>query len=559
MSPTDLRRRLAWLIGIRAAVGTALLGSGVLAQLTAPGVFPVSPFFLLIGLTYALTLIDALTLRFTEKRLWLVDLQLAGDALIVSGVIAVTGGVTSYFSLLFVLPIVAASMLLRRRGALTVAIFSGVTYAGVVLAQYGLVAGIPGHPWPGTPVSDLPPANVAFYTVGVNILAFMAVGWLSGSLAESLRRTGVRLERASSELADLQALNQHVIDSLVSGLVTTDYGRRVVTFNPAAEVITGHPAGSVIGRAVTEVLQLPAEFAESLTPDLKGGTSRRADYQYRTPDGRLIEVGLSATHLLTSTGRAGLLFTFQDTTEIRRLERDARLRQRLAAIGEMAAGIAHEIRNPLASMSGSIQVLRQELSLSDEQAQLMDIVLRESERLNATISNFLAYARPQRFEIGPVDVARVLGDTALLLRNSAEVSDKHEVNTEAPNEPVVCEADEGQVRQIVWNLAINGLRAMPDGGRLSLSAMREARQGDGAGAADVVLRVRDEGVGIPAGELDGLFQPFRGKFGRGSGLGLAIVHRIVSDYNGEIQVTSEPGTGTTVTVRLPAGTIPPRT
>jgi len=310
---------------------------------------------------------------------------------------------------------------------------------------------------------------------------------------------------------------------------------------------------------VTAVLQLPAGFGESLTSDLEGAKSRRADYQYRTPDGRLIEIGLSATHLLTSTGRAGLLFTFQDTTDIRRLERDARLRQRLAAIGEMAAGIAHEIRNPLASMSGSIQVLRQELSLSDEQAQLMDIVLRESERLNATISNFLAYARPQRFEIGPVDVARVLQDTALLLRNSAEVSSSHEVQTETHGEPVVCEADEGQVRQIVWNLAINGLRAMPDGGRLSLSAAREARHGgDGAGAADVVLRVRDEGVGIPADELDGLFQPFRGKFGRGSGLGLAIVHRIVNDYNGEIQVTSEPGAGTTVTVRLPAGAVLPQ-
>ena len=541
-----------WLIAIRAAIGTALLGSGILVQLTAPGVFPVSPFFLLIGLTYALTLLHALTLRLVERVPWLVDFQLAGDALIISGFIGVTGGVTSYFSLLFVLPIVAASMLLRQRGALTVAIFSGVTYTGVVLAQYGLVAGIAGHPWPGTPVAELPPARVAIYTVGINILAFIAVGLLSGSLAESLRRTGARLERTSSELADLQALNQHVIDSLTSGLVTTDRQRRILTFNRAAESITGHTAASASGRNVAEVLQLPTDFADALASDLDGARSRRADFQYRTAGGPLIEIGLSAAHLITPSGRAGFLFTFQDTTDIRRLERDARLRQRLAAVGEMAAGIAHEIRNPLASMSGSIQVLRQDLSLSDEQAQLMGIVLRESERLNATISSFLAYARPQRFAIGPVDVARLLHDTALLLRNSAEVSSSHDVSVETPDREVVCEADEGQVRQIVWNLAINGLRAMPDGGRLLLAASVEGRPGASPGGRpDVVLRVSDQGVGIPPEELDGLFQPFRGRFGRGTGLGLAIVHRIVSDYNGEIQVTSAPGAGTTVTVRLP--------
>jgi two-component system sensor histidine kinase PilS (NtrC family) len=210
----------------------------------------------------------------------------------------------------------------------------------------------------------------------------------------------------------------------------------------------------------------------------------------------------------------------------------------------MAAGIAHEIRNPLASMSGSIQILRDELPLSAEQEQLMDIVLRESDRLNATIRSFLEYARPRRFKVARFDLRRVVEDAALLLRNSSDVGEAHRVDVELPADPVWCEADEGQIRQIVWNLATNGLWAMANGGRLLLAASTDA--------AAVVLTVRDEGIGIAADELEGLFQPFHGSFAKGSGLGLAIVHRIVTDYQGNIRVESTPGAGTTVTVRLPA-------
>ena len=176
----------------------------------------------------------------------------------------------------------------------------------------------------------------------------------------------------------------------------------------------------------------------------------------------------------------------------------------------------------------------------------MDIVLRESERLNTTIRSFLAYARPQTFQIARFDVRRALNDTALLLRNSAEVCDAHLIDVDVPSQELWYEADEGQIKQIVWNLATNGLRAMPQGGCLSLVGALDTSS-DG-----VVLTVKDEGIGIPAEELDNLFQPFHGRFTRGSGLGLAIVHRIVSDYNGEIQVSSKAGQGTTVSVRLPA-------
>jgi len=542
----------------RAAISTLLLGSGVLVHLNSPGALPVNAFFFLIGLTYFFTALYALGLPGADRWRWQADVQLVVDTLLVSAFIVVTGGVTSYFSLLYVLPIIAAASLLLRRGAVTVAILSALCYTGIVLAQYqGHFQGITS--WIVVP-AELPPARVALYLVGIDVGAFVAVGALAGSLAERLRSAGARLESASTEIAGLQAFNQDIIDSLTSGLLTTDVTGRILSFNRAAETITGHTAGAVIGRDVGEVLRLPDEVRRLIASDLDGAPSRRVDFPYPARAGRTIEIGLAVAHLLTPGETLGYLITFQDITDAKRLERDARLRQRLAAVGEMAAGIAHEIRNPLASMAGSIQVLREELTLSDDQAQLMDIVLRESNRLNATIRSFLDYARPQPAAIERLDLARIVADTAMLLRRSGDLQAGHAIDVDVPAGPVWFEADEGHVRQILWNLATNGLRAMPASGRLRMAVLSEPAPGPpddpavATPAPSVVIEVQDEGVGIPPEELDGIFQPFRGTFARGSGLGLAIVHRIVSDYHGEIQVSSSLGKGTTVRVRLGEGT-----
>jgi two-component system sensor histidine kinase PilS (NtrC family) len=542
----NLHSRLSTLIAARVVLVTVLMGWAILIQVSRPGAFSADPFFSLIGLTYALSVFFLATLRFAERHSWLVDFQFAVDALLVSAFLHVTGGITSSFSSLYLLPIIAASMIRCRRVAVQLAALCSVLYLGLVAAQYVAVD----LPLAGrfTPVVELPTLRVAQYTVAINLGGFFAVAVLAGSLADSLRSAGARLEDASHRIRDLRAFNEYVINSLLSGLMTTDREGRILTFNRAASTIIGVPATTVIGEDVIEVMQMP-ESVRARVASLTAGRSLRVDCQHRTPSGRIIDVGLTASALALPEGGTGYLWSFQDVTDMRRLERDGRRRQRMAAVGEMAAGIAHEIRNPLASMSGSIQVLRQELPLSEDQAQLMDIVLRESERLNDTIKSFLAYARPQRPTLTRLDMGRVLHDTALLLRNSAEVRPDHRVDVETPAEPVWCEADEHQIRQIVWNLATNGLRAMSSGGRLQLSVAADRElEGD----EWVVLTVHDEGCGIAPDDLEGIFQPFRGSFERGTGLGLAIVHRVVTDYNGTIHVSSDVGVGTVVTVRLPA-------
>lgn len=546
---STLRRKLLWLMAGRAAVASILLGAGTLIQITSPDSRAVDTdaFFALIGLTFALTAAYVMLLRRTEQHRWLIDLQLALDAIVVTAFVYLTGGINSYFSSLYTLPIIAATTVESRRGGIMIGVLSCTLYAGLVTAQF---AGAPGFALP--PGQVLPPMKLAMFTVGLNLFGFAAVASLTAFLAQGLRQADIELQRASDQIEDLQAFSRHIIDSLTSGLATTDIEGRILTFNRAATAITGIEPGAAIGGKAVEILSLPDSFNEVFS-GIEGRTVMpRLDFTFRLPDGRRIELGLSTAPLVTPRGAAGFVLTFRDVTQARKEEREAQFQQRLAAVGEMAAGIAHEIRNPLASMAGSIQILRQDLPLNDEQSQLMDIVLRESDRLNDTIRSFLAYARPQRQAIAPVDVARIITDAGRLLENSPELNAKHRIAIQAPSSPVWLSADESQLRQIVWNLATNGLRAMSNGGTLTLSACR--REGANEDPDEVVIDVLDEGTGIAAEDLDGIFQPFRAGFVRGTGLGLSIVQRIVAEYGGEIEVTSERGSGTRVLVRFPGNT-----
>jgi two-component system, NtrC family, sensor histidine kinase PilS len=541
-----MRRRLRVLLALRAATVTVLLVTAGVTREGGPAGGLADPLLFLLALTCALTAAYGAGLGLLARRPRLVDAHLAGDAVLASAFVVATGGIQGFFAPLYVLPVIAASLLRGRRGGLTIATLSAALYGAIVAAQYALL------PLPLSLALDsgrgvLPPVREALVSVGVNVLGFVTVGLLTGYLVERVRQADRQLERATTEIKDLQAFSQHVIDSLTGGLLTSDHGGRVLTVNRAAESITGHTADECRGRRVWEVLQLPAAFCGRIDHAVERGAGHRVEFVYTRPSGARIDVGMTAAPLVTATGRAGFIFTFRDLTETKQVEREAQMQKRLAAVGEMAAGIAHEIRNPLASMSGSIQVLQQELTLTAEQAQLMEIVLRESERLNDTIQNFLAYARPPGRGHCLVDLATLLAETAVLLRNLPELRGGSHAVTVVGDGPAWVEADDAQMRQVAWNLATNGVRAMPLGGTLTLSTeVRPVSSG-----SVVVVAVRDEGVGMSDEELDEIFHPFRSGFSKGIGLGLPIVHRIVSDYEGEIAVTSEPGRGTTVTVTLP--------
>ncbi len=539
---SQIETRLIWLMVLRVLVVTILLGLAVATEVIARPGAPVHPLYFLIALTYFFTLLYALVWPFTGAyRRQTAYAQILADLAIISGVVYFTGGGESNFSRLYFISIIAASTILYRRGGLVTAAAASLMY-GVVLELVHLQV-LPAYPYLGAVFAV--PAKAVHFTIFLNTFLFFTVGFLTSYLSESLRETGRELEVASDHLADLQAFNQTVIDSLSSGLMTTDTEGRINFFNDAAQAILKVKAAQAMGQKASELLGEEEGFIGRIASMLEARRYCRMEGAYLNGHGDEIYLGLSVSHLLyKGESRSGFLFTFQDLTEIKRLENEVRLKENLATMGEMAAGMAHEIRNPLASISGSVQVLQEELGLAGEDSRLMDIIVRESERLSSILNEFLVYARPPKFEPRNIDLREVVGETVALLENSAEVQPEHEIALKLPDAAVKLFADANHVKQITWNLARNAIQAMPEGGRLEVELGRN-------GSGEVVMAFRDQGVGLSEGEVHQVFRPFSGKFERGSGLGLAIVYRIVKDYNGVIRVDSIEPQGTEVSVHFP--------
>jgi two-component system sensor histidine kinase PilS (NtrC family) len=535
---------LVWLMVLRVVVVTALLGSAVVAEVIARPREPGEPLYLLIALTYLLTLLYALAWPFTAgRRRELAYVQVAGDLFIVTGIVYFTGGLESTFSFLYFISIIAASIILFRRGGLVAASAASVLYGSLIQGLY--LGVLPLYPAIGGRMLPVMPAQVVAYTIFLNVFGFYTVAFLTSYLSESLRQTGRKLEEASDYLADLQVLNQTIIDSITSGLMTADFEGRINFFNEAASSILAVAPDKAIGQEVRALLGEGEDFLDRLKERLAGKRYIRMEGAYLNARGNETYLGMSVSYLLfEGEKKSGFLFIFQDLTEIKRLEREVRLKENLATMGEMAAGMAHEIRNPLASISGSVQVLAEADELTRDQKRLMDIIVRESERLSGTLNEFLAYARPPRFEPDQIDLRKVVEETATLLGHSPEVLPEHEIKLALPESPVLLFADPNQMKQITWNLARNALQAMPDGGRLEMALSRN-------GSGEVVMTFRDQGVGMSGGEMNRVFEPFSGSFKMGSGLGLAIVYRIVKDYNGMIQVDSAAAKGTVISVHFP--------
>jgi two-component system sensor histidine kinase PilS (NtrC family) len=430
-------------------------------------------------------------------------------------------------------------MLVSRRSALSLAGLATALYGAVLLAaREGLVP-----PQGLGDVIALPPRPLV-YSIFVLGAACATVALLGSYLAESLQHAGRRLEEAAVEVADLRELNEVIVNSIQSGLMTTDAGGQILYVNRFGASILGRPPAELRGSVVGSVLPSPLLGLPELGSRAASRALARLEVTYRHPDGTMLELGVSVTPLATQEGSpGGYLVVFQDLTEIRRLEEEVRTKEKLAAVGEMAAQLAHEIRNPLGSIRGSAQVLMGEGDLGEEQGRLLSIISRESKRLSDTLNRFLYQTRAPARPREPVDLRPVVEEAVTLLRNGAEVGPSHEVRFEADEGPHVCLADRDQVAQVFWNLARNGLEAMPDGGRLDVLLRRAA--------GDVVLSVRDQGRGMGRDEQRRLFELRPGSNRPGRGLGLAIVFQIVREQGGDVTVRSGTGQGTQFDVRLP--------
>jgi two-component system sensor histidine kinase PilS (NtrC family) len=541
---SDLLQKIRLLMLVRVVAVTTLLISAFLVELWFHPARSLRPLYFVTAGTYVLTIAYGLLYPVLKERRLFIHLQLLGDILTASAFVYITGGTSSPFSFLYVPVIIAAGMLQYRRAAYLVAGLSSLAY-GILLILL-LTGSLPPYP----PESFLAtPAEVKRTSLSlmVHFLGFTLVGMLSSTLSESMRRQGLELGEAREDLEDLQAFNALIIDSVNSGLVTTDREGKITFLNRSARDITGLRESLAVGGSFQDVFHLDRGVMSQLRDGLQDQRRYRFEVEFPLALNTVRTLGFTAGILRDKTERPlGYIFTFQDLTEIKSLEKEVLVRERMAAVGEMAAGMAHELRNPLASLSGSAQVLAAGTSGGGrEQESLLDIIGRESLRLDLVLKDFLAFARPRPFAPEDADLVVLLTDLVRLLRNAPSTSGNHELRTSFTVPSLPCRVDVNQLKQVFWNLASNALRAMPEGGRLTVGAGPCA---DGA----VEMWFEDSGRGMTAAEVKDFFRPFRSRFDGGTGLGTAIVYRIAEEHHGKVQVESQPGEGTRITFTVPA-------
>jgi two-component system sensor histidine kinase PilS (NtrC family) len=548
--------KLRWLMFFRAVVVTLLLGATAILEWRAKGfasLATLSPLYYLLALIYGLTIFYALLQRRLQNRKAFAYGQILGDVGFITLLIYFTGGIESIFSWVYILSIFSAGTILYRRGALLIASASSILYGTLLdLHYYRLV--IP----PPTFLAPAPayPSSYVFYLIAVNMVAFFLVALLSAYLAEQVRQKEEELSRQIIDYRQLEELYRLIVQNVTSGLITIDEKNRITSFNRTAEEITGYRLEEVYQKEIGEIFPKLFDGSQGLREASEGTRENRPlvrwETQFRTKEGKTLTLGFSASPLREAGGqKIGSVIIFQDLTKLREMEDELKRADRLAAIGTMAAGMAHEIRNPLASISGSIEILREESHSDAQRKKLMDIILREVNRLNSLVEDFLLFARPSSSSKEVIQLKEVLEEILKVFAHSPDYSQGIKVIANL-EDPVSIQGDPKQIRQVFWNLLINSAQSMPHGGELRVELRRYSDPfplAASSGRGEVVIR--DTGNGISEEDLPKIFDPFFSTKKDGTGLGLSIVHRIVEGHGGKISVRSQIGRGTTFTIHFP--------
>ena len=378
--------------------------------------------------------------------------------------------------------------------------------------------------------------------ISASLFGFFAVAYLSSYLAESLRKTGAELRDKSGQVASLQAKNENIIQSMREGLLSTDLEGKITELNPSGAEILGCRLQELRGRPLGSVFR-NLYLQERSVPDAGALPARQEiTYQHPQKEHRILGVSFSSL-IIPELGAAGYVYNFQDLTDEKRREVEYRAKDRMATLGRMAAGIAHEIRNPLASIAGSVKLLQSISQLDEDQVKLIAIVSRESERLNKLVSDFLLYSREQRLQFRSVNLVNLLEETLLLLEHHPLFGPHYHIERKMPRREVTVSADADKLRQVFWNICDNSLKAMSGGGTLSVQV---EERGD-----KIRTTLSDTGIGLTPVQIEKLFEPFQSGFEQGTGLGLALVYQIIHGHQGSIDVDSKPGKGARFLIELP--------
>jgi len=559
----SLRSKLLALMILRVVVAFVFLAVATWFQLRgSQKVLSIYPLYAIVAIIGFLTILYAIVIMRIERLVFFGYIQSAADIAVITVIVYATGGIDSYLSILYHLSVIGSAAILGKRGGYYSASLATIAFIFLLSLDFHkmlpigfrLVNPSPGMLW----------ENVAT-TISINALGFFTVAYLTGYLAGRTLTMEKELEEKEIDYGRMETLNRLIIDNITSGIMTLDENDRITSFNRAATGITGYALKDVYYKNAEEVF--PGILGLLMRRAGRGRASRtpddvtRSERTFRSKEGKDITIGF-----MISPGKGGdmtSIVIFQDLTRLKALEEMIRRDDRLKALGELSAAIAHEIRNPLASISGSIQVLRQDLALDGDKSHLMEIVLRETERLNSLITDFLLFARPAMEKKQWFDLAEAIRETLDVLGNNPDIGGRIKVENRIDG-PIFVEGNRRQMVQVFWNLFLNALSAMPEGGALTVSSrvvegVARPLFNSTAGASPrspeaenaVEIDISDTGGGIKPENIGKVFDPFFSTKDSGTGLGLSLAHRIIENHGGAITVKSAPGEGTTFRVTLP--------
>jgi two-component system sensor histidine kinase PilS (NtrC family) len=546
--PSYINTRLRWLMFSRIIIITFLLGIAAFIEIKGmESLATISASFLFkaIILTYLLSILFLFLLKNLRSLSVNIYIQGIADVALITGVVYATGGIHSIYSVFYPLVIIYSVLFLGRRGGLIIASAAGIFYGLFADLEYYRVI----YPLFPIPLPDYPQHAGYFFTrIITHILSFYLIAYLASFVVEQEKKTRTLLAEKQSAFEQLDLLHRSIIESVDTGILTLDLDKRIKSFNRAASEISGLSFRDVENRLFSDV------FTEGpfLGGDRNHDTNRwLAKTRFETPfpsgDKTLI-LGGSVSPLRDHQGHTiGNIIIFQDLTEINKMRETLEKSRRLAYIGEMAACLAHEIRNPLAAISGSIQMLKEDLTRNETNEKLMQIIFRGKDQLESFLKDFLLIARPAPGVREQIDLGDTIGEVLDGLRCVEDWHEPIQVDTPVLREPLLLEANKTEIRQTLWNILLNAIQAMPGGGRLKIEA-HSLRRDDRDG---LEITIEDSGSGIDQQNLKKIFEPFYTTRDKGTGLGLAVVNRIIAGYGGSILVRSEPGKGTACTIWLP--------
>ncbi|MGA1870090.1 MAG: two-component system sensor histidine kinase NtrB [bacterium] len=530
----QIRKQLSWFLFYRILVVSLFLGGTIIYQLRCElqhSQPPLPHLYMLVVVSYLQAIFSAVILIRTKHLKILAQCQIIWDLLLATSLIYVTGGIESLFSFLFILIIISSSVFLNLQELLLVASASSILYGSILDLQFfGYLPSLGGLVF-----SQQIDGTSLFFTLFIHVIAFFSTAILSGVLAEQILRSERALQARNIDYEELENLNKTILDNINSGLMIINQKGYIRSFNVGASKITGYSLNEIYNRHISEI------FPELKVCDDEGLHSiSRGEAHFVNNQGHSLILGYASTFVYNAQKKIPhLLITFQDLTHLKNIEEQLKRADRLAAVGRLASGIAHEIRNPLASISGSVQLLSNNCNITLEDRQLMNIVVKETNRLSTLLTDFLIFARPASLQPTEVDISTIMNDLADIINRDPRFS-SIEIQRDY-TAGIIMYLDRQQFRQALWNLVINSVEAMQGNGKMIIGANPDAH----------IVYVEDTGPGIPKDIRDRIFDPFFSTKETGTGLGLALVYSIIESHGGKIEVISEDNRGTRFNIYLP--------